>query len=145
LTAESEPGETQFFLQGAERRDLMFHSRPQGSDLRFRFDGRVAEIENRTGHVIDHAYVASAGAVLSLPPIPEGTHRVALLDGAPSGSARSTYLALRSILRPIEEWLPIVRRGAWLVTFDERPQIADRDAQELEREVSILILEGEAT
>ncbi len=144
VAAQSEPGKMQFFLQTAERRDLMFPSRPRVSDLRFRFDGRIAEIENRTGHVIDRAYVASSGVILSLPPIQEGMQRLALLEGAPTGSARSTYLALRSILRPIEEWLPIVRRGAWLVTVEERPQTTERDAQELEREVSILILEGEA-
>lgn len=145
LGAESEPGETRFVLQSGERRDLLFHSRPQADDLRFTLSGDVAEIENRTGRVLTHAYVASGGAILSLPPIDVGAQRAALQTGPLLGEARSTYLALRSILRPIEEWLPIERRGAWLITLEELPQVTDRDAPELEREVFITILEAEAS
>lgn len=145
LASESEPASTSLHLQGRERRDVMFHSRPAVDSLRFRWTEGVAEVENRTGRVIDRAYVATEGAILALPPIEPGMNRLRLLTGPQSGEARWMYLTLRAILRPIEEWLPIELRGVWLVTIHERPQPADRDAPELAREVFITILEGEAT
>ncbi len=145
LSAESEAGQTRFALQAAERRDLLFHSRPAAESLRFRFDGTYAEIENRTGKTLANAYLAADDAILSLPAIQPGTQRLAVQTGLMLGEARSTYLSLRSILRPIEEWLPIAQRGVWLVTLEEWPEATDRDAPTLEREVWITILQGERT
>jgi hypothetical protein len=146
VTAESEPGETRFFLQAAEKREFLFHSRPQIGDLRFRLDGDRVDVENRTGRILAQAYLAWDGAILPLSPIQMGIQSLPARGGPfLVGEARAAYLALRSILRPIEEWLPLERRSAWLVIVEEERQAVDRNAPELEREVFITILEADAS
>jgi hypothetical protein len=145
FAAESEPGQTRFSLQAAERRDLLFHSRPRVEDLSFRLTGDELEIDNRTGRVLLNAYVAREGNLFPLPPIALGTQRIALQVKPVLGQARTAYLLLRGVLRPIEEWLPIDERGAWLITFEEESLPMREGVPEKAREVFMTLVEGDAT
>lgn len=145
FAAESEPGETRFTLRAAERRDLSFHSRPQTEDLSFSVTEGEARIENRSGRAIANGYVLDGDRIYALPPIEPGTQRVLLQERGIPAEARSLYLSLRGVLRPIEEWLPIQRRGVWLVTYEERFQAAPANVAETAREVFVTITESEAS
>jgi hypothetical protein len=136
---------TRFALRAAERRDLSFHSRPRTEDLSFAVADRNAQIENRSGRVIANAYVLDGERIFALPPLQPGTQRIALVERGIPAETRALYLSMRGVLRPVEEWLPINKRGIWLVTYEERSEAPRPDVPATAREVFVTITESEAS